>query len=60
LVAELDALPSADEAAIWAHRSLPARNTLTVADAELVEAGFRAKLAAFGDRQPGDGLRDAD
>ena len=49
LVAELDALRSADEAASWAHRSLPAKNTLTAADAELVEAGFRAKLAVFGD-----------
>ena len=59
LVAELDALQSADEAASWAHRSLPAKNTLTAADAELVEAGFRAKLAAFGDGRPADGLREA-
>src|ERR1700686_3656698 len=59
LVAELDALQSADEAASWAHRSLPAKNTLTAADAELVEAGFRARLAAFGDGRPADGLRDA-
>jgi ERF superfamily len=58
LVAELDALQSADEAASWAHRSLPAKNTLTAADAELVEAGFRAKLAGFGDGQPADGLRE--
>jgi hypothetical protein len=59
LVAEVDALQSADEAAGWAHRSLPAKNTLTAADAEVVESGFRAKLAAFGDGQPGDGLREA-
>ena len=52
LVAELDALQSADEAASWAHRSLPAKNTLTAADAELVEAGFRARLAAFGNGWP--------
>jgi hypothetical protein len=56
LAAELDALQSADAAASWAHRSLPAKNTLTAADAELVEAGFRLKLAAFGDGRPGDGL----
>jgi hypothetical protein len=56
LVAELDALHSADEAASWAHRSLPAKNTLTAADADLVEAGFRAKLAALGDGLPTDGL----
>ena len=40
LVTELHALQSADEAASWAHRSLPAKNTLTAADAELVEAAF--------------------
>ena len=54
LVAELDALQSADEAASWAQRSLPAKNTLTAADAELVEAGFRARLATFGDGRPAD------
>jgi hypothetical protein len=42
-------LRSADEAASWAHRSLPAKNTLTAPDAELVEAGFRLKLAAVGE-----------
>jgi hypothetical protein len=52
LVAELSALQSAEEAANWAHRSLPAKNTLTAADADLVEIGFRARLAAFGDGQP--------
>ena len=52
LVAELDALQSADEAASWAHRSLPAKNTLTGPDADLVEGGFRARLVAFGDGQP--------
>jgi hypothetical protein len=56
LVAELEALQSADEAASWALRSLPAKNTLTTADAELVEASFRAKLAVFGDGGLGDGL----
>jgi hypothetical protein len=59
LVAELDALQSADEAAGWAHRSLPAKNTLTAADADFVEAGFRARLAAFGDGRPADGLQEA-
>jgi hypothetical protein len=38
LVTEVRALQSADEAASWAHRSLPAKNTLTANDAELVEA----------------------
>jgi hypothetical protein len=55
LVAEADGLQSADEATNWAHRSLPAKNTLTAADAELVEAGFRAQLATFSDGQPAKG-----
>ena len=54
LLAELDGLHSNDDAASWAHRSLSAKNTLTVADAQLVEAGFRVKLASFGDQQPGE------
>jgi len=54
LVSELDDLQSGDGAASWAHRSLPAKNTLTAADAELVEAGFREKLAALADGQPAD------
>jgi hypothetical protein len=59
LVAELGALQSADEAASWAHRCLPAKNTLTAADADLIEADFRAKLTAFDDGRPADGLPEA-
>jgi hypothetical protein len=54
LVAELDGLHFPEEAANWAHRSLPAKNTLTAADAQLVESGFRAKLAVFGEGPPHD------
>jgi len=53
LLAELDGVQLADDAAAWAHRSLPAKNTLTPADAQLVEAAFRDKLAAFGDERLG-------
>jgi hypothetical protein len=53
LLAELDGLKSADDAAGWAHRSLPRKHTLSLVDAQLVEAAFRDKLAAFGDEQPG-------
>jgi hypothetical protein len=35
LLAELGAVHSNDEAAGWAHRGLPSKNTLTVADAKL-------------------------
>ena len=48
LLAELGDLQSSDEAADWANRSLPAKNTLIVADAQLVEDGFRIKMAALG------------
>jgi hypothetical protein len=51
LIAELDGLPSADEAANWVHRRLPDKNLLTTPDAQLVEERFRAKLEAFADEQ---------
>ena len=52
LLAELDGLRSAEEAAIWAHRNLSTKNTLAAADAQRVEMCFRAKLADFGDQPP--------
>jgi hypothetical protein len=58
LVAELHALKSDEEAASWAHRSLPAKNTLTAADAEIVEARFGARLAALADGPPANGLQE--
>lgn len=54
LLAELESLKSANEAADWAHRGLAAKNTLTAADAQLIEAGFRVKLAVCGDQTPGE------
>jgi hypothetical protein len=59
LIAELEALQSTEEATAWALQSLPTKNTLTAADAEAVESGFLAKLAALGDERPADGQRDA-
>jgi hypothetical protein len=47
LIADLVVLQSEDEAAGWAHRNLPAKNTLTAADAALVEASFRDRLATM-------------
>ena len=47
LLTELEIIQSSDGAAGWAHRSLPAKNTLTVADAQLVELGFQIKLTAL-------------
>jgi len=44
LVAELADFGTADEAAIWAHRNLGAKNDLTAADAARVEEAFQARL----------------
>jgi len=43
LVDELQAIVSPDEAAIWAHRSLGAKNSLTEADARQIEDAFQAQ-----------------
>ena len=40
-------LPDADAAAAWVHRSLPLKNTLIVADAQMLEAKFKALLAGL-------------
>ena len=45
LLDDIDQLQSGDEAADWVHKNLAAKNALIDADAELVEAGFREKLA---------------
>ena len=45
LIADLNRLHSSDAAADWVHKNLAVKNTLTDPDAELVEAGFREKLA---------------
>jgi hypothetical protein len=50
LLTELAEAPSADAMAGWAHRSLPAKNTLCVTDAQLIETRFREKLADVSER----------
>jgi hypothetical protein len=47
LLAELARLASGEDAAMWAHRSLPEKNRLTAADAQIVEQAFQVRLAAF-------------
>jgi len=59
LVAELDGFYSADEAADWVHRRLPDKNRLTSTDAQRVEIGFRARLAAIENASPSDELAEA-
>ena len=48
LLAELKDIASADDAAIWAHRILGAKNTLTAADARKIEDAFQARLIILG------------
>jgi hypothetical protein len=45
LVGELKAIGSVDAAAMWARRVLPAKNSLNITDARLVENAFQARLA---------------
>ena len=47
LLADVTQLQSADEAADWVHKNLAAKNTLIAADAGLVEADFRRRLATI-------------
>jgi ERF superfamily len=54
LIEQMTAINSEDEAAAWAHRNLPAKNTLTVADAKIVEERFQARLSSIsGSGDPG-------
>ncbi len=48
LLAELKDIASAEDAAIWAHRILGAKNTLTAADARKIEDAFQAGLIILG------------
>src|SRR5262249_6445608 len=59
LVAELSAINSADDAATWAHRNLPAKSSLTAGDAQIVEAQFHARLATIGDGKTAEGPHNA-
>jgi ERF superfamily len=46
---ELDDIDSAEAAAVWARRILPAKNSLNTEDARLLEDAFQAKLAELND-----------
>ncbi len=45
LMSELKGVKSAEDAALWARRILPAKNSLNVADARQIEDAFQARLA---------------
>jgi hypothetical protein len=45
LIEEISSIDTADALALWTHRSLPVKNTLTQDDAAAVEVAYVAKLA---------------
>jgi hypothetical protein len=49
LIEQLVTINSADEAAAWARRNLPVKNTLIAADAKIVEERFQARLSTIDD-----------
>ena len=49
LVEQLAAIHSIDDAAAWARQNLSAKNTLTAADAQIVEEGFQIRLSTIDD-----------
>src|SRR5499427_7934274 len=51
LLAQLVAIHSTDEAALWARQNLSAKNTLTAGDARIVEEEFQARLSTIGDAE---------
>jgi hypothetical protein len=55
---QLAGINSPDEAATWAQRSLPAKNTLTAADAKIVEKQFQARLSTISDAHMAKGSCD--
>jgi hypothetical protein len=54
LLGELSAITDGDEATVWAHRSLAAKNSLTTSDAARVEAEFTSRMAALTTTNPAD------
>jgi hypothetical protein len=62
LLDELKVVASPDDAAVWAHRILRAKNSLTEVDARQVEDAFQAKLATLdeGSDAPASGADEAD
>src|SRR5260370_6149271 len=59
LVAELSAINTADEAAVWAQRNLPVKDTLTAGDAKILEERFQARLSAVSEGHVPDGTTSA-
>ena len=60
LVAELSAINTADEAAVWAQQNLLVKDTLTAGDAKILEERFHARLSAISEGHASDGTTSAD
>jgi ERF superfamily len=54
LLGELTVLTTAEQATIWAHKAMAAKNTLTTVDSALVEAEFAATVGQLADDAIGD------
>src|SRR5262249_49176437 len=59
LLSELGTITSADLAAIWAQEALAAKNSLTAADAKLVEDAFERRLCEIAPSQNAEAADDA-
>jgi hypothetical protein len=51
-MSELEQLGEPEALATWAHRALPLKNQLLIADAQAIEAAFEARLSELGDPVP--------
>jgi hypothetical protein len=49
LLSEVREIDSADQAAVWAQRTLPRKNALLVSDSQVLEEAFRSRVAALGE-----------
>ena len=52
MLQEISSSGSDEDLALWAHRSLPLKNTLTQEDSWTVEAAYLAKLTSCAEQQP--------
>jgi hypothetical protein len=60
LIAEIGNLKSDDDLALWAHRRIPAKNTLVADDARAVEAAYQAVLDGRYQQPPLEGSQRGD
>jgi ERF superfamily len=54
LLAELNGLATQEQATVWAHKAMAAKNTLTIADCGIVETAFAVRIGELADEGAGD------